>query len=91
MSKDEALAHIEEIEMKKASEMAEIVMAAQMGHFPKERIPEAAEITKIKILDELYKDKGVDNDDILIACHKHQIQHSEELAVILQKAQQHVG
>ena len=73
LSREEALTYIEEIEMKKATEMAEVIMAAQMGHFPKERIPEASEVTKIKLVDELYKAKGIENDDIMIAVYKYQL------------------
>jgi len=51
---EDALTHIEEVEMKKATAMASIVMAAQMGRFPKDQIQHAAEMTKIKAMDELF-------------------------------------
>lgn len=67
LSKEEVLAHVEVVEMKKATAMAGIVMAAQMGKIPKEAVPQAAEVVKLKALDELFKEKGIVYDDIGIA------------------------
>lgn len=90
LSKQELLAHVEYVEMQKATAMGHIVMAAQMGQIPKEAVPQAAEVVKLKALDELFKAKNINNDDIVIAFIKHGIQETEEFKGILQKAQQHV-
>ena len=73
--------------MKKATAMAGIVMAAQMGKIPKEAVPQAAEVVKLRELDELFKEKGIVYDDIGISFQTHAIQESDEFKAIMAKAQ----
>ena len=70
--------------------MGHIVIAAQMGQIPKEAVPQAAEVVKLKALDELFAEKGINNDDIVIGFIQHALQETDDFKAILQKAQQHV-
>lgn len=90
LSKEQLLAHVEQVEMKKATAMGHIVIAAQMGQIPKEAVPQAAEVVKLKALDELFAEKGINNDDIVIGFIQHALQETDDFKAILQKAQQHV-
>ena len=70
--------------------MGHIVIAAQMGQIPNEAVPQAAEVVKLKALDELFAEKGINNDDIVIGFIQHALQETDDFKAILQKAQQHV-
>ena len=70
--------------------MGHIVIAAQMGQIPKEAVPQAAEVVKLKALDELFAEKGINNDDIVIGFIQHALQETDDFKAILQKAQKHV-
>lgn len=90
LDKETALRHVDDVEQMKAKTMANVVLAAQMGRFPKQRIPEAAEMAKVQALDTLFKKEGVDSDDIVIAFNMHSLQESEEFKQIMMRAQQKV-
>ena len=66
--------------------MAGLVVAAQIGRFPKEQIQPAAEMAKTKAMDELKAETGVDNNDIIIAFTKHELQTDPAFGEIMQKA-----
>lgn len=59
-----------------------------MGKVPREHVPQAQEMAKIKALDEMEKSAGIDNDDIVIAFNTHSLQETDEFKAIMQKAQQ---
>lgn len=88
MSREKALSAIEKVELIKAQATAGIIIASQMGKVPREHVPQAQEMAKIKALDELEKTEGVDNDDIVIAFNEYSLQESEEFKAIMAKANQ---
>ena len=90
LDKETALRHIKVLELSKVQQISGALIATQMGRLPQNRIPMVKEVAKIQSFDAYNKESGIEDSDIVIAIHKHQLLESPEFEEIMREVQQQI-
>lgn len=61
-----------------------------MGHLPQNRIPMVKEVAKIQSIDAYSAESGIEDSDIVIAIHTHNLLESDDFEEIMREVQQQI-
>ena len=88
LSRDEALEHIEKIEMLKVMNMTGAIIANKKGNLPDDRVSMIMEMAPMMAIDMYNKQTGgqIEDSDVVIAFNTYNFGESEEVAAIKAKA-----
>ena len=85
LTKEVALKRIKQIETKKSEFVAKLMIKAEIGKYPKEKMGLVCEIAKFKAIDAINDENGVEEGDIIIAYNKYQLGETPEFRDIIEE------
>ena len=80
MTREVAIERIKKIEDKKSQFIAGIMIMAEIGKYPKDKIQFGTEMAKFQAIDQMYDTLGIQESDIAIAMQKYNLLQDPEFA-----------
>ena len=87
MTREEAIEKLSKVESKKIEYVAGMIVMANVGQFPRERLKMGEEMSKYQALDELYDEISIEEGDIVVAVQKYTLDEDPEFKAMIEGMQ----